>query len=43
VMVNTAHASDAPESVRRETKIVRITQNSMASRIYEFLEEYKAR
>lgn len=43
VMVNTAHASDAPESVRREMNIIRITQNSLAARIYEFLEEYKAR
>ena len=39
VMVNTAHASDAPESVEREMKIIRIHQNSLASRIYEFLAE----
>ena len=37
VMVNTAHASDAPESVIRESKIIRITQNSMAQRIQDFL------
>ncbi len=37
VMVNTAHASDSPESVVREMKIVRITQNSMSERIKEFL------
>jgi len=36
-MVNTAHASDAPESVIRESKIIRITQNSMAQRIQDFL------
>ncbi|MDR0932523.1 MAG: hypothetical protein LBM70_05815 [Victivallales bacterium] len=39
VMVNTAHASDSPESVEREMKIIRINQNSMASRITEYLEE----
>ncbi len=38
VMVNTAHASDAPESVVREMKIIRIDQNSLATRIREFLE-----
>jgi len=43
VMVNTAHASDSPESVQREMKIVRINQNSMAERIYEFLKENEAR
>ena len=37
VMVNTAHASDSPESVTREMKVVRITQNSMSERIKEFL------
>lgn len=39
VMVNTAHASDAPASVEREMKIIRINQNSMAARISEYLEE----
>ena len=39
VMVNTAHASDSPASVEREMKIIRISQNSMAARIYEFLDE----
>ena len=37
VMVNTAHASDSTESVERETKIIRITQNSMATVIQNFL------
>ncbi len=37
VMVNTAHASDAPESVVREMKIIRIHQNSLAERIEEYL------
>ncbi len=37
VMVNTAHASDSPESVEREMKIIRIRQNSMSERIKEFL------
>ena len=39
VMVNTAHASDSPESVRREMGIVRIERNSLSARIYEFLAE----
>lgn len=38
VMVNTAHASDAPESVVREMKIVRIDKNSLAARIEEYLD-----
>ncbi len=42
VMVNTAHASDAPASVEREMKIIRITQNSMSTRIYEYLKEIGA-
>jgi nucleoside diphosphate kinase len=29
IMVNAAHASDAPESVTRETKIVRIQENNL--------------
>lgn len=37
VMVNTAHASDSSASVEREMKIIRITQNSMATRINEYL------
>ncbi len=43
VMVNTAHASDAPESVVREMKITRMPQNSLATYIYEFLDELKSR
>ncbi len=43
VMVNTAHASDAPESVEREMKIIRIHQNSLAERINEFLAEVNAK
>ena len=39
VMVNTAHASDSPASVEREMKIIRINQNSLSTRIYEYLEE----
>ena len=39
VMVNTAHASDSPASVEREMKIIRIHQNSMSARIYEYLAE----
>ena len=40
VMVNTAHASDSPESVQREMKIIRIKQNSFAERIREYLAGY---
>ncbi len=39
VMVNTAHASDSPASVQREMKIIRIEQNSLATRIREYLAE----
>ena len=39
VMVNTAHASDSQESFQRETRIIRITQNSLAARIREYLAE----
>ncbi len=39
VMVNTAHASDSCESMIREMGVVRMEQNSMSARIYEFLEE----
>jgi nucleoside diphosphate kinase len=37
VMVNTAHASDSPESVEREKKIVRINENSLGSIIDAYL------
>ncbi|MDR0878846.1 MAG: nucleoside-diphosphate kinase [Treponema sp.] len=37
VMVNTAHASDAPESFEREQAIVRIEENTLASIIEEYL------
>jgi nucleoside diphosphate kinase len=37
VMVNTAHASDSPESFERERRIVRINENSLVSIIHEFL------
>lgn len=38
VMVNTAHASDAPESVTREMGIIKINENELALRITEYLE-----
>ncbi|MFA7230947.1 MAG: nucleoside-diphosphate kinase, partial [Victivallaceae bacterium] len=37
IMVNTAHASDAPESVLREMKVVKIEKNTISDEIYEFL------
>lgn len=37
VMINTAHASDSQESFTRETKIVRIERNPMASVIRDYL------
>jgi nucleoside diphosphate kinase len=37
VMVNTAHASDSPESFERERKIVRTNENSVVSIIEEYL------
>jgi nucleoside diphosphate kinase len=37
IMINTAHASDSLESVRREMGIVRINDNSLASIIDEYL------
>lgn len=40
VMVNTAHASDAPESVLREMGVIQITQNNISKYINEFLQEY---
>ncbi len=39
IMVNTAHASDSPESVEREMKVVKIEQNSLGARILEHLGE----
>jgi len=39
VMVNTAHASDAPESVERETKIVAIEDNPICRIIKDFLDK----
>jgi nucleoside diphosphate kinase len=40
VMVNTAHASDAPESVVREMKIVKIDQNDLSSKIQDFIQKH---
>jgi nucleoside diphosphate kinase len=37
VMVNTAHASDAPESFERERQIVKTNENSLVSIINEYL------
>jgi nucleoside diphosphate kinase len=37
VMVNTAHASDSPESFERERRIVRTSENSLVSIITEYL------
>lgn len=37
VMVNTAHASDASDSFIRESRIVKIDRNSLASRILAYL------
>ncbi|MGE4565503.1 MAG: nucleoside-diphosphate kinase [Victivallaceae bacterium] len=39
IMVNTAHASDAPESVVREMKVIRMERNSLSSLIMKYLEE----
>ena len=39
VMVNTAHASDAPESVLREMGVIQITQNNVSKYINEYLQE----
>ena len=41
VMANTAHASDSPESYLRETRIVKIDRNPMASIIREYLDSGK--
>jgi nucleoside diphosphate kinase len=38
VMINTAHASDSPESFERERRIVRTGENSLASIIKAYLE-----
>ncbi|MDD5600009.1 MAG: nucleoside-diphosphate kinase [Victivallaceae bacterium] len=42
VMVNTAHASDSPESVLREMGVIQITQNNISRYINEFLKEYNS-
>ena len=39
VMVNTAHASDAPESVVREMKVVKIDKNDISEVIYDYLKQ----
>lgn len=41
IMVNTAHASDSPESARREMDIVKIQSNNLAQIIEDFLSVYK--
>jgi nucleoside diphosphate kinase len=43
VMVNTAHASDAPKSVIREMGIIKISDNELALRITEYLENDKVK
>ena len=42
VMVNTAHASDAPESVLREMGVIQITENNVSKHINEFLQEHNS-
>ncbi len=42
IMVNTAHASDAPESVLREMGVIQITKNNISTCINEFLNEYNS-
>ncbi|MFA7184974.1 MAG: nucleoside-diphosphate kinase, partial [Victivallales bacterium] len=42
VMVNTAHASDSPESVLREMGVIQITGNNISGYIREFLKEYNS-
>jgi len=37
VMVNTAHASDAPESYKREKEIVKVDENTLISIVEEYL------
>lgn len=41
VMVNTAHASDSPESVKREMKVVKIDSNNFSRIIEDFLAQIK--
>ncbi|QSH41627.1 nucleoside-diphosphate kinase [Lentisphaerota bacterium ZTH] len=41
VMVNTAHASDSRDSVKREMQVVKIKNNRLSQHIYEFLEDHK--
>ncbi len=43
IMVNTAHASDAPESVIREMGIIKISENELSLRITEYLENDKVK
>ncbi|MDD5698585.1 MAG: nucleoside-diphosphate kinase [Victivallaceae bacterium] len=43
VMVNTAHASDSSESVVREMRVIKITENSVSHHINGFLKEYSSR
>jgi nucleoside diphosphate kinase len=37
IMINTAHASDSPESVIRETEIIRINDNPLSNKILNYL------
>lgn len=39
VMVNTAHASDTPESARREMQIVKVRENNLARIVFDYLEK----
>lgn len=41
VMVNTAHASDSPESYERESKVIKIERNNMAAIIRDYLKNFK--
>ena len=36
IMVNAAHASDSPENVRREMKILNVAENNLKTTIEEF-------
>ncbi len=42
VMVNTAHASDTPESVLREMDVIQIMKSNISKHINEFLQEYNS-
>ncbi|MDD5728663.1 MAG: nucleoside-diphosphate kinase, partial [Victivallales bacterium] len=42
VMVNTAHASDSPESVLREMGVIQITRNNVSKYINEYLQTYNS-